>query len=150
MSEYYVDLNGETAGPFTIEEMYDLYCGGTINKETLFAKNGSVQWLPLQAIMPLLSSFSLKAEKPPVERVTVREVQVQARHEYSSATRGMYIVIGLIFGGIGLHSFYSGRPFQGLVQLLLGATMVGLFITIPWAILSLLVTTTDGQGRPFS
>jgi hypothetical protein len=63
-SKYFVDIDGKTAGPFTISEMRDLYAGGTITGATLYAMPDSQEWLPVQTIKPLL----VAAASPPVQR----------------------------------------------------------------------------------
>jgi hypothetical protein len=55
-AKYFVDLNGKTAGPFTITEMRDLYAGRTINPATLYATEGAQEWLPVETIKPLLAA----------------------------------------------------------------------------------------------
>jgi len=63
MSEqYYVDLDGKTAGPFNLAELRQLWRARSITKDTLFSKPGAVEWLPLSVIAPLLT---VAPEPPP-------------------------------------------------------------------------------------
>ena len=65
MADYYVDLDGRTAGPFTVEELRQLYLGKTITERTLYSTPQSVEWLPLETIMPLLAAGFRVAPPPP-------------------------------------------------------------------------------------
>lgn len=57
MSEqYFVDMNGTTGGPFSLEEMRVLFSSGKISGATLYSKPGSVAWMPLETIRPLFAS----------------------------------------------------------------------------------------------
>ena len=55
-ASYYVDLSGKTAGPFSIKELGDLLRAGSINQDTIFARENSVEWLPVKTILPLINS----------------------------------------------------------------------------------------------
>jgi hypothetical protein len=61
--QYYVDLGGQTAGPFTVAELARLYCGGTVTRDTLFTKPGAVTWLRVETILPLLAAGKV----PPIQ-----------------------------------------------------------------------------------
>lgn len=63
-AKYFVDLDGKTAGPFTISEMRDLYAGGTITGETLYAMPDAQEWLPVQTIKPLLAATGVPQTAP--------------------------------------------------------------------------------------
>jgi hypothetical protein len=60
MSNYYVDLNGSTAGPFSIAEITTLFSRGVIRPDTLYARPDSQEWLPISTILPLLQEQSLR------------------------------------------------------------------------------------------
>jgi rubredoxin len=62
--EYYVDLNGHTAGPFTIQQMRDLYAGRTITDQTIYSTPKSVEWLPVSVISPLLAAAMVPPAVP--------------------------------------------------------------------------------------
>lgn len=63
--EYYVDMSGHTAGPFTGAQLRDLLSAGTITEQTLFSKPGGIEWLPIQMILPLILRPPLEAPSPP-------------------------------------------------------------------------------------
>lgn len=72
----------------------------------------------------------------------------------SAKSRGVYIILGLFFGLLGIHNFYAGRLGIGLAQLLvtciLGWFVIGLVITAFWAIFELFTVTHDGDGDAFA
>lgn len=73
---------------------------------------------------------------------------------FSSAgqkSRMTYILLALfLFGTFGSHNFYAGRTGPAVAQLILGLTIIGLFVTSIWAIIDAIVVTTDGQGVPMT
>lgn len=72
----------------------------------------------------------------------------------SAKSRGVYIILGLFFGLLGIHNFYAGRLGVGVAQLLitciLGWFVVGLVITAVWTLIELCFITHDGAGDAFA
>lgn len=72
----------------------------------------------------------------------------------SAKSRGIYIILGLFFGLLGIHNFYAGRLGIGVAQLLvtviLGWFVVGIFITAIWVLIELFTVTKDGAGDAFA
>ncbi len=68
----------------------------------------------------------------------------------TAKSRGIYIILGIFFGLLGIHNFYAGRYGVGAIQLLitgiLGWFVVGLFITAFWVIYELFTVKADGSG----
>ena len=74
-------------------------------------------------------------------------------------SRGIYIIIGLLLGGIGAHNFYAGHHSVGALQLGMGVFTWVLFaaesemgflaaiLLAIWIISDLLRVDEDGQGR---
>lgn len=73
-------------------------------------------------------------------------------NEKSSASRGVYIVLALLFGSIGIHNFYAKKYVMGIVELLLPIFTfgIGLMVTIPLAICEAIFVTRDGEGKKLS
>lgn len=73
-------------------------------------------------------------------------------------SRLAYIVLALLFGGLGVHNFYANRTTVGLCQLVIFLVslplifvLIGLmtiFIPILWAFLEIIVVDRDGHGVP--
>lgn len=89
-------------------------------------------------------------------------------------SRVAYCLLGILFGGLGIHNFYAGRKKRGLIELvlgfLLGLIALGLMFTevpvdqlesikltinllklIPyiWIVIDLCKVKEDGNGVPF-
>ena len=68
----------------------------------------------------------------------------------SAKSRGVYIILGLFFGLLGIHNFYAGYFGRGAVQLLLilllGWIVIGFVIVVPWVLIELFVVTQDAAG----
>lgn len=80
-------------------------------------------------------------------------------------SRGLYIVLGLLFGGLGFHNFYSGHNIPGaikisifLITVLMDAltgfhsafSLVFLAAFAIWALVEIIVVTKDAKGNSFS
>ena len=72
----------------------------------------------------------------------------------SAKSRGVYVILGLFFGMLGIHNFYAGRFGIGAIQLLItvifGWFVVGLFVTAFWSFIELFLVKTDGAGDAFA
>ena len=70
--------------------------------------------------------------------------------------RWVYILLVVLFGGLGIHNFYAGYYTKGAIQL--GVTLVGGALTggvagiamCLWAIWEAFVVKTDANGVPFA
>ena len=73
-------------------------------------------------------------------------------------SRGVFIILGLLFGFLGIHNFYAGFYGRGAMQLVLFLVAIALpsilvipFLTIiislfVWIIANLFMTTHDSSG----
>lgn len=72
----------------------------------------------------------------------------------TAKSRGIYIILGLFFGLLGLHNFYARRfgvaVSQLLVMLIFGWVIVGIVVTAIWVLIELFVITKDGEARDFA
>jgi TM2 domain-containing membrane protein YozV len=68
-------------------------------------------------------------------------------------SRGIYVILGLFFGLLGVHNFYAGYFGRGVAQLLIVAVtgwfVVGLVVVAIWVIIELFVVTQDAAGDAF-
>ncbi len=68
----------------------------------------------------------------------------------SAKNRGVYIILGLFLGCLGIHNFYAGYHGRGAAQLiitiLLGWVIIGLVITVLWALIEICTVTEDAAG----
>ena len=72
----------------------------------------------------------------------------------TAKSRGIYIILALFFGLIGVHNFYAGRYGRGAAQLIITAVLgwfvVGIVITFLWTLVDMFTVTTDGDGHRMS
>ncbi len=68
-------------------------------------------------------------------------------------SRGIYVILGLFLGLLGIHNFYAGYFGRGVAQLLIvlvtGWFVVGLVVVAIWVIIELFVVTQDAAGDAF-
>ena len=81
--------------------------------------------------------------------VEIEETEIQAAGLPEEPKSGVWYVV------FGVHSFYAGHFFTGLVQLMLTITswlflFIPLLITMVWAFLDMLFVNKDAQGVVFS
>jgi TM2 domain-containing membrane protein YozV len=66
-------------------------------------------------------------------------------------SRGTYIILGLLFGCLGIHNFYAGRnsvgAFQLILFLLLFWTLIVPFGLVFWSVFELVTVKQDGYGK---
>lgn len=72
----------------------------------------------------------------------------------TAKSRGIYIILAIFFGMIGIHNFYAGRYGRGAAQLVITAVLgwfvIGLVITALWCLVDMFTVTTDGDGHRMS
>lgn len=140
-NEYFITLDGAVQGPFTLGQMQSMWSAGRLNLRTQFMKGEAGAWEAMSVLVPLLEpAIPVRGER------TTDDVQVVATRK----SRGMFMVLGLIFGSIGLHNFYAGFVGKGIVQfavsLLLCWTLLIPVLIWLWAVLEVISTEKDAQG----
>jgi len=65
MDEYYIDIGGETFGPFTLETLREMKRSGEVNNQTIYCQPGATEWLPLYTLNPLLDPSLPVSPSPP-------------------------------------------------------------------------------------
>jgi len=69
----------------------------------------------------------------------------------TTKSRGIYIILGLLLGLLGIHNFYAGYYGRGACQLIitltLGWLIVGLVITGIWALIEIITVVEDANGN---
>lgn len=82
----------------------------------------------------------------PVARAIIKQQE-------SHCSRGVYIILALFLGLLGIHNFYAGHYLSGAAQLILNVLLFWTII-VPIAIfllvvMEILTVKKDGKGRPF-
>jgi TM2 domain-containing membrane protein YozV len=148
---YYLHLNGQQAGPYTVGQMKTMWQSGNINAGTQYWQTGMNGWQPLANIKHFLDT---PAQNNPSAPIVINQVNQNVAYPMgatmSRKSRGTYIVLGLFLGCFGVHNFYAGYSGRGITQLLitvfLGWLGIGFFITGIWAFIEIIVVNTDAQG----
>jgi TM2 domain-containing membrane protein YozV len=121
-----------------------LDCGKEVSTETLACPSCGRPVRSGQAICPPHSGTPQSANSDHATPVVIRAVK----------SRGVFIILGLLLGYLGIHNFYAGYYGRGLIQVgitaLLGWLYVGFVITIVWALIELITVKTDAQGNAMS
>ncbi len=63
---------------------------------------------------------------------------VELEPERSDRNKLVAALLAFLLGWLGIHRFYLGRIGSGIVMLLLSCTVVGLFATVPWALIDMI------------
>ena len=140
---YYIAQNNESKGPFTLSQLKGMWASGSITGNLQYCEEGSQEWMPLSVLQPLL-------EPEQTQYSTQTQQFLQRQAVKVAKNRGIFIILGLFFGCLGIHNFYAGRyrlgAWQLIVTILLGWLVVGIVITGVWALVEILTVKTDGNG----
>jgi TM2 domain-containing membrane protein YozV len=121
-----------------------LDCGKEVSTEALACpscgrpiKSGQTSWSPH-------SGTAQSATGDPATPSVKRAVK----------SRGVFIILGILLGCLGIHNFYAGYYGRGAIQVVITAVLgwlyVGFVITFVWALIELFTVKTDAQGNPMS
>ena len=65
------------------------------------------------------------------------------------------VLLAFFLGTLGIHNFYLGYTTKGIIQLVLTITVIGIFVSGPWALIDFILLimrsgsyATDAQGQP--
>ena len=151
---YFLLLNGQQSGPYTVNQMRSMWQSGTINAGTHYWQEGMPTWQALANIRHFLDAPAGNAGN----QIIVNQVSqvnqtafAQPMMAYSPKSRGTFIVLGFFFGCLGVHNFYAGYSGKGVAQLLITVCVgwffgIGLFVTAVWAFIEIIGVNTDAHG----
>jgi hypothetical protein len=88
MKLYYLWINDQQTGPFTVEQIRSMWSQGSIGVETLFWIEGSPEWLPLKNIIKLV--------QPPAQKT----VEVASQKRGSGCIKPALIFLIVAFFGL--------------------------------------------------
>ena len=78
-----------------------------------------------------LSIFPVPGAAPAATAAPARAAIDNDRNKYIAA------LIAFLLGPLGIHRFYLGRTGSGIAMLVLTCTVVGLIVSVPWALMDL-------------
>lgn len=115
------------------------YCGELVRVSAKKCRHCGEYLDPaLKAIEELKHSESMRLQQQP---------QTVINQNSKPKSRCTYVLLDLFFGCAGVHNFYAGFIGTGIIQFILSCTIVGLFVTIPWCILEMIIQTKDASGQ---
>jgi len=141
-AQFWIEREGSIRGPYTFSNLAVMWSRGEIKLTDRICQQGSEKWTDVARVT---NSLDKAANSNP-------EIQ-------SERSRGIYIILGLFFGLVGIHNFYAGRLHAGVLECLVFALAIGISFLIPWmtmvsmfliciaVIVELFVVTKDGHGR---
>ena len=141
MQHYFISENGQPKGPYTINQLRSMWHSGAVTGETLYCEEGSDFWLHLRVLEQQLEGQQTPS---PSARTAIAP---------STRNRGIYIILGILFGYLGFHNFYAGYHKAGFWQFSLSLVLgiftagVGIIITWIWAALDICTVTSDADNR---
>lgn len=141
MQRYFISENGQPKGPFTIGQLQSMWHSGAVTGETLYCEEGSDVWLHLRVL------------EQQMEEQTIPSSPTRKIAPPSSRNRGVYIILGILFGALGFHNFYAGYHKAGFWQISLSLVLgvftagIGVLITWIWALLDICTVTVDAENR---
>jgi TM2 domain-containing membrane protein YozV len=151
---YYLHLNGQQSGPYTVGQVKTMWQSGTINASIQYWQTGMNGWQPLANIKHFLEVSAQSNANAPI--IINNQVNQNVGAGYpmgvmlSPKSRGTFIILGFFLGCFGVHNFYAGYSGKGVTQLLitvfLGWLGIGFFITGVWAFIEIIVVNKDAQG----
>jgi TM2 domain-containing membrane protein YozV len=153
---YFLLINGQQSGPYTIVQVRSMWQSGAINTGTSYWQAGMPQWQYLANIRHFLDMPSGNQYGAPI---IVNQVGYQVGYPIqqvvSTKSRVAFILLGLFLGCLGIHNFYAGYTGKGIAQLLITLFLgwlfgLGIFITGIWALIEIIAVSTDAQGLRMS
>lgn len=152
---YIIRINGEERGPVTFSdlEMYERV--GEIDGRTQVRKSNAGHW----------RDWATEREMRQAERMQPQlSSALIAPAARSDKSRGIYIILALLFGLYGFHDFYAGRILAGFALLITSCLFSGiglavalsgngvgillmLIFPIIWGLTEAFIVTKDGEGR---
>jgi TM2 domain-containing membrane protein YozV len=153
---YFLFINGQQSGPYTISQVRSMWQNGAINTGTSYWQAGMPQWQYLANIRQFLEVNAGNQFGAPI---IVNQVGCQVGYPMaqmlSPKSRVAFVLLGLFLGCLGIHNFYAGYTGKGIAQLLITVFLgwlfgLGILITGIWALIEIIAVSTDAQGLRMS
>ena len=146
---YYILQNDETKGPYTLNQLKSMWNSGAVTGNMQYCEEGYSEWLPLSDLQTML-----EPEPSRLSPQSQRIIQQSSQLVRPAKSRGIFIILGLFLGCLGIHNFYAGYHSKGAAQLIitiiLGWLVIGIVITAIWALIEICSVTIDSNGDRMS
>ena len=122
---YYLDSSEEVQGPFKVSDLDSMHKGGRITSTTQICEEGTQNWMPFFQVprptvpkqLPVVASIQKSLpDTPPAEVASA-----------ASITEKRILpafILAFLLGVFGVHAFYAGQIFQGVIYLLMWISFV--------------------------
>ncbi len=117
-------------------------CGAPINQI-----NAETPSMPTTDINTTMQQMMLQQQMMQQNMMNQQMINQMKEMNNSNKSRFTYIILAFFLGALGIHNFYAGHTGRAVIQLLLGFTVFGMIITIPWCILDMICINRDGYGK---
>ncbi|HEY1169810.1 MAG TPA: DUF4339 domain-containing protein [Verrucomicrobiae bacterium] len=71
--EYFLLVNGETAGPYTLAELHEMWMSDKITLDTLFVRPGMKKCQPINLILGMVINYQTATAKPAPTEIAIEE-----------------------------------------------------------------------------
>jgi hypothetical protein len=65
---FYIDLNGQKKGPYTLRQLQKMWTDGVVTGKTLYCEEGGTRWRNLEMMQSFLQQESAPAAQPIAKR----------------------------------------------------------------------------------
>jgi hypothetical protein len=146
MSSYIIRVRNEEQGPYSFDDLQMYEQIGEINAMTPTRLEGRDVWKDWGRI---------KAERQEEKERMQKYEQILggplSGRKKSIKQRGIFIILGLLIGGIGAHNFYAGFYGRGVVQLILTILAFAIYPLAAvavgaWILIELITVSDDSEG----
>lgn len=159
---YFLWIDDGEAGPYTANDIWQLHELGDLGDGSLIRPEPSKNWRTFDEVRrglrrELFPESILPAPTPAIVAMgsaIEAKAHLECEKGKSDCSRGIYIILALVFGLLGFHNFYAGHYGRGAAQLLitvlLGWTWIALIAVFLWVVVEIIAESSDGKGRPFN
>ena len=173
MKRYWLSVgDGQTYGPYTVEELRALSSQGRLNGGSMLCEEGAQEWVPASGVLfgsggmppppppnasPNASpsaSTGVPPVQPPFSQAPYATGPMAAQNP-NAKSKVAACLFGILLGWLGVHNFYLGHTGKGVGQLLLTVLTCGYlgFVSWIWGLIEGIMilsgsTKTDAQGVP--
>jgi TM2 domain-containing membrane protein YozV len=138
---YYLDIDGKEQGAYTLKQVQNMWLSGSVTGDALFRLEGQTDKMPLWALVHELERSPSMGIHPSLAQQGVAPPK----------SRGIYIILAILLGALGIHNFYAGHYARGAGQfcltLFLGWVFIGFILAGIWAILEAIFEKYDANGN---